>query len=86
MYYYTKVLSDLFLDTPYPDTKNTFRGSTQVMDFWRVSGQGACWAGAAAEGRGSFGCDDVMILIILNAMVKLLLSSQLALLLYDKCY
>ncbi|XP_037791785.1 polycystin-2-like [Penaeus monodon] len=37
MYYYTKVLSDLFLDTPYPDTKNTFRGSTQVMDFWRFT-------------------------------------------------
>ncbi|XP_043203547.1 polycystin-2-like isoform X1 [Amphibalanus amphitrite] len=35
MYYYTKVLSELFLDTPYPDTRNTFRGSTQVMDFWR---------------------------------------------------
>lgn len=37
MYYYTKVLSDLFLDAPYPDTKNTFRGSTQVMDFWRFT-------------------------------------------------
>lgn len=36
MYYYTKVLSDLFLDAPYPDTKNTFRGSTQMLDFWRV--------------------------------------------------
>ncbi|XP_045137075.1 polycystin-2-like isoform X3 [Portunus trituberculatus] len=37
MYYYTKVLSELFLDAPYPDTKNTFRGSTQVLDFWRFS-------------------------------------------------
>lgn len=46
MYYYTKVLSDLFLDAPYPDTKNTFRGSTQVLDFWRVR---ACVLGC---GRG----------------------------------
>ncbi|KAK3861331.1 hypothetical protein Pcinc_044496 [Petrolisthes cinctipes] len=37
MYYYTKVLSDLFLDAPYPDTKNTFRGSTQMLDFWRFA-------------------------------------------------
>lgn len=37
MYYYTKVLSDLFLDAPFPDTRNTFRGSTQVMDFWRFT-------------------------------------------------
>ncbi|XP_068244650.1 polycystin-2-like [Palaemon carinicauda] len=37
MYYYTKVLSDLFLDAPYPDTRNTFRGSTQVQDFWRFT-------------------------------------------------
>ena len=36
MYYYTKVLSELFLDAPYADTRNNFRGSTQVMDFWRV--------------------------------------------------
>nr|QCO69757.1 polycystin-2 [Amphibalanus improvisus] len=35
MYYYTKVLSELFLDAPYADTRNNFRGSTQVMDFWR---------------------------------------------------
>lgn len=37
MYYYTKVLSDLFLDAPFPDTKNTYRGATQVMDFWRFT-------------------------------------------------
>lgn len=42
MYYYTKVLSDLFLDAPFPDTKNTFRGSTQVMDFWRVRVHASC--------------------------------------------
>uniref|UniRef100_A0A6A7FVV9 Polycystin-2-like n=2 Tax=Hirondellea gigas TaxID=1518452 RepID=A0A6A7FVV9_9CRUS len=35
MYYYTKVLSDLFLDAPFPETRNTFRGSTQVLDIWR---------------------------------------------------
>ena len=37
MYYYTKVMSELFLDSPFPDTKNTFRGMTTMMDFWRVS-------------------------------------------------
>ena len=37
MYYYTKVMSELFLDSQFPDTKNTFRGSTTMWDFWRVS-------------------------------------------------
>ena len=36
MYYYTKVMSELFLDSQFPDTKNTFRGMTTKMDFWRV--------------------------------------------------
>ncbi|CAH1795418.1 unnamed protein product [Owenia fusiformis] len=35
MYYYTKVMSELFLDAQFPDTKNTFRGMTTMMDFWR---------------------------------------------------
>ncbi|XP_072051319.1 polycystin-2-like isoform X2 [Amphiura filiformis] len=37
MYYYTKVMSELFLDSPFPDTKNTFRGMTTMMDFWRFT-------------------------------------------------
>ncbi len=37
MYYYTKVMSELFLDSQFPDTKNTYRGMTTMMDFWRVS-------------------------------------------------
>jgi len=37
MYYYTKVMSELFLDTQFPETKNTFRGMTTMHDFWRVS-------------------------------------------------
>ena len=36
MYYYTKVMSELFLDSQFPLTKNTFRGATTMMDFWRV--------------------------------------------------
>lgn len=36
MYYYTKVMSELFLDSQFPDTKNTFRGLTTMHDFWRV--------------------------------------------------
>ena len=36
MYYYTKVMSELFLDTQFEDTKNDFRGMTTMMDFWRV--------------------------------------------------
>ena len=36
MYYYTKVMSELFLDSQFPDTKNTYRGMTTMMDFWRV--------------------------------------------------
>ncbi|XP_076327573.1 polycystin-2-like protein 1 [Tachypleus tridentatus] len=35
MYYQTKVISELFLDSPFNDTRNNVRGSTQVMDFWR---------------------------------------------------
>ncbi|XP_071479306.1 polycystin-2-like [Diadema antillarum] len=37
MYYYTKVMSELFLDTQFPDTKNTFRGMTTMHDFWRFA-------------------------------------------------
>ena len=37
MYYYTKVMSELFLDSQFPDTKNTYRGMTTMMDFWRVN-------------------------------------------------
>ncbi len=37
MYYYTKVMSELFLDAQFPETKNTFRGLTTMQDFWRVS-------------------------------------------------
>ncbi|XP_023215314.1 polycystin-2-like [Centruroides sculpturatus] len=35
MYYLTKVISELFLETPYEDTRNNVKGSTQVIDFWR---------------------------------------------------
>ncbi|XP_013778837.1 polycystin-2-like [Limulus polyphemus] len=35
MYYHTKVISELFLDSSYNDTLNNVRGSTQVIDFWR---------------------------------------------------
>ncbi|XP_064627409.1 polycystin-2-like isoform X2 [Lineus longissimus] len=37
MFYYTKVMSELFLDTSFPDTKNTFRGLTTMHDFWRFA-------------------------------------------------
>lgn len=37
MYYYTKVMQELFVDSQFPDTKNTFRGMTTMQDFWRVS-------------------------------------------------
>lgn len=37
MYYYTKVMSELFLDSQFPETKNTFRGINHPFDFWRVS-------------------------------------------------
>ena len=36
MYYFTKVMQELFLDTTFNDTKNTFRGMTTMQDFWRV--------------------------------------------------
>jgi hypothetical protein len=42
MYYYTKVMSELFLDSSFPDTKNTFRGMTTMHDFWRVRRSRAC--------------------------------------------
>jgi len=37
MYYYTKVMSELFLDSSFPDTKNTYRGMTTMHDFWRFA-------------------------------------------------
>ncbi|XP_074647871.1 polycystin-2-like isoform X2 [Tubulanus polymorphus] len=37
MYYYTKVMSELFLDSQFNDTKNTFRGSNTMADFWRFA-------------------------------------------------
>ena len=37
MYYYTKVMSDLFLDTANTQNGGTFRTLTSVEDFWRVS-------------------------------------------------
>ena len=36
MYYYTKVMSELFLDAEFEDTGNSFRGITTMQDFWRV--------------------------------------------------
>ena len=36
MFYYTKVMSELFLDSSFPVTKNTFRGVNHPYDFWRV--------------------------------------------------
>ena len=35
MYYFTKALSELFLDAPFSDSDGNFRESTQVMDIWR---------------------------------------------------
>ena len=36
MYYYTKVMSDLFLDTSNGVNGGTFRTLTSVDDFWKV--------------------------------------------------
>lgn len=37
MYYYTKVMSQLFLDTPLsPGDPATFRSLTTMDDFWKV--------------------------------------------------
>nr|CAB3264909.1 polycystin-2-like [Phallusia mammillata] len=36
-FYYTKVMQELFLDAPFPDTKNTFKGITTMHDFWRFA-------------------------------------------------
>lgn len=35
MYYHTKVISELFLDSTFKDTLGSVRSSTQVIDFWR---------------------------------------------------
>lgn len=37
MYTMTKVMTDLFVDSAFPDTGNTFRGMLTQSDFWRVS-------------------------------------------------
>jgi len=36
-FYYTKVMQELFLDTQFTETKNTFRGLNSMADFWRFS-------------------------------------------------
>ena len=36
MFYYTRMMQNLFVDGSFPDTKNTFRGMTTMQDFWRV--------------------------------------------------
>ncbi|XP_076327241.1 polycystin-2-like protein 1 isoform X3 [Tachypleus tridentatus] len=35
MYYQTKVISELFLESPFTDNRNNVKGSTQLVDFWR---------------------------------------------------
>ncbi|KAK7507557.1 hypothetical protein BaRGS_00001492 [Batillaria attramentaria] len=37
MYYYTKVMSDLFLDSSYSSSGATFRTLTSVEDFWKFA-------------------------------------------------
>ncbi|CAD5121175.1 DgyrCDS9711 [Dimorphilus gyrociliatus] len=37
MYYYTKVMSELFLDSSFADTKNNYRGMTTMADMWRFA-------------------------------------------------
>lgn len=36
MYYYNKVMSELFLDSTSPGFAKTFRGMTTIEDFWDV--------------------------------------------------
>lgn len=36
-YTMTKVMTDLFVESTFPDTGNTFRGMLTKADFWRVS-------------------------------------------------
>lgn len=51
MFYYTKVMTDLFLDVYFKDTRNNFRGAMTMVDFWRVSLD----VGAAVSGRSKMG-------------------------------
>ncbi|XP_014680200.1 PREDICTED: polycystic kidney disease 2-like 1 protein, partial [Priapulus caudatus] len=37
MFYYTKVLSELFLDSQFNETRNNYRGMNQMMDCWRFA-------------------------------------------------
>jgi polycystin 2 len=37
MYYYTKVMTELFLDSSFKDTGNTFRGMTTMQDWFRFA-------------------------------------------------
>lgn len=44
MYYYTKVMSQLFLDTPLsPGDPATFRTLATMEDFWKVTMSNLCY-------------------------------------------
>lgn len=44
MYYYTKVMSQLFLDTPLsPGDPATFRTLVTMEDFWKVTMSNLCY-------------------------------------------
>lgn len=36
MYYQTKVMSELFLDSSFADDSGSMREATQMTDFWKV--------------------------------------------------
>lgn len=54
MYYYTKVMSQLFLDTPLsPGDPATFRSLSTMDDFWKVKSEFAAYSQLVLEAATS---------------------------------
>jgi len=64
MYYYTKVMEELFLDSTFADTKNSFRGMTTMQDFWRVSHntQSFSWKACVYDVRSADRCYSLLVM------------------------
>lgn len=53
MYYYTKIMSQLFVDTPLsPGDRSTFKDLSTMEEFWKVNKAAfSCWLQAAGHGN-----------------------------------
>ncbi|XP_067952037.1 polycystin-2-like isoform X2 [Watersipora subatra] len=58
MYYFTKNMQELFIDSTFADTKNNFRGMTTMQDFWRFT-EGPLITGLYTDWETYYNADNV---------------------------